>query len=211
MLNNFSPNMLKTYQICPKKYWYKYVEGLSVPVSSLPFEKGKKIHALANYFLSGVSIQRLEAALNPEEKEVWQTLLENPFFQKDCLKSEYQLACKIGDFWVGGRLDAVVHDGENYYILDYKTGSTPKNPESDYQTMVYLLCLDKCLKKYDLLSFVYINLRDKNNYVINFSETLKRDYEKRVLEICEQINSDTVYKCNFENCSKCEYSKICSK
>lgn len=209
MYSQISPNMLKTYQVCPKKYWFKYVEGLNVPISSLPFEKGKKIHALANYFLSGVNIERLEGALNPQETEVWRTLLENPFFQKDCLKSEYQLSCKVGDFWVGGRLDAVVHDGENYYILDYKTGTTPKNPEFDYQTMVYLLCLDRCLKKYDSLAFVYINLRDKNNYVINFSETLKADYEKRVLEICEQIKADKLYKCNLESCAKCEYYKFC--
>ena len=40
--------MLKTYESCPKKYYYRYVENISVPMSSLPFEKGKKIHALAN-------------------------------------------------------------------------------------------------------------------------------------------------------------------
>lgn len=211
MLNQISPNMLKTYQVCPKKYWFKYVEGLNVPISSVPFEKGKKIHALANYFLSGVNIERLQNALSLEELEVWRLLMQNPFFQKRCLKSEYSLSCKIGSFWVGGRLDAVVQDSENYYILDYKTGSTPKNPEFDCQTMVYLLCLDKCLKKYESLSFVYINLKDKNNHVISFDNNLKIEYEKRLGEICTKINSDNLYKCNCENCVKCEYSKICSK
>lgn len=211
MFSQISPNMLKTYQTCPKKYWYKYVEGLSIPISSVPFEKGKKIHALANYFLSGINVKRLEGALTPKEIEAWQSLLENPFFQKTCLKSEYQLSAKVGNFWVGGRLDAVVADGKNYYILDYKTGSTPKNPEYDYQTMVYLLCLDKILGQYESLSFVYINLRDRNNHVINFDKNLKNEYEKRILEICEQMNSDTMYKCNTENCAKCEYAKICSK
>ena len=90
MFSQFSPNMLKTYQACPKKYWFKYVEGLNVPISSLPFEKGKKIHALANYSLQGVNVTRLEDALNSQELEVWHILLENPFFQKKCFKSEYQ-------------------------------------------------------------------------------------------------------------------------
>lgn len=210
MFSQFSPNMLKTYQTCPKKYYYKYIEGVNVPISSLPFEKGKKIHALANYFLRGVNIERLECALTPHELDIWHTLLENPFFQKDCLKSEYQLSCKVGDFWVGGRLDAVVFDGENYFILDYKTGSIPKTPEYDFQTMVYLLCLDRALAgKYESLSFVYINLRDRNNHVIEFTQQLKTEYEKRLVEICNQINSDTMYKCNPENCAKCEYSKFC--
>ena len=75
--------MLKTYQTCPKKFYYRYIEGVNVPVSATPFEKGKKIHALANYFLQGVNISRIETALTDVEQEVWQTLLANTFFQKD--------------------------------------------------------------------------------------------------------------------------------
>lgn len=209
MLNNFSPNMLKMYDTCPKKFYYKYIEKINVPTSSLPFEKGKKIHALANYFLQGVNISRIETALTEEERRVWNLLLNNQFFKKDCLKSEYQLSCKIADYRVGGRLDAVVHDYEKYYILDYKTGSTPKNPESDYQTMVYLLCLDKYLKNYDSLSFVYINLRDKQNYVVEFNESLKKEYEKRIVDICGRINSDKLFNCIDSACKSCEYFKIC--
>ena len=132
-----SPNMLKTYQTCPKLYKFRYIDKLNIPTSNTPFEKGKKIHALANYFLQGVNISRIETVLNENEKEIWQTLLDNPFFRKKHFQSEYQLSCKIDKFWIGGRLDAIVQDGENYYILDYKTGSTPKSPEYDYQTMPY--------------------------------------------------------------------------
>ena len=210
MLTSFSPNMLKTYQTCPKKYYYQYVEGLQVPKSSLPFEKGKKIHALANYFLQGVNISRIETALNDSERQAWELLLNNTYFQKDCLNSEYTLTCKLGDYWVGGRLDAVVQDFENYYILDYKTGSIPKNPEYDFQTMIYLLCLDKMLKSYESLSFVYINLKNNTNYVINFNETLKSDYEKIVIEACEKIASDTLFLPCENSCANCEYAKLCS-
>lgn len=202
--------MLKTYQTCPKKFFFKYIEHVNVPLSSTPFEKGKKIHALANYFLQGINISRLETALSGTEREVWQLLLNNPFFQKKCFKSEYQLSCKISDFWVGGRLDAVVFDGDDYFILDYKTGSVPKNPEYDIQTMVYLLSLDRFLDgKYNKLSFVYINLKDKKNHVIEFNSVLKVEYEKRLEEICNKIISDNVYNCNEQNCSRCEYVKLC--
>ena len=209
MLNNYSPNMLKTYQTCPKKFYYRYIEGVNVPVSATPFEKGKKIHALANYFLQGINISRIETAV---EREVWQTLLDNPFFQKDYFKSEYQLSCKIGEYWIGGRIDAVVTTGDEYFILDYKTGSIPKNPEYDYQTMVYLLALDRFLKgNYSSLSFVYINLKEKKNYVIQFTPQLKLEYEKRIIDICTQINRDTTYQINANSCERCEYSKICKK
>lgn len=211
MQNSFSPNMLKTYEQCPKKYYFRYVEKINVPMYSTPFEKGKKIHALANYFLRGVNISRIETSLTPEEKELWNLLLGNQFFKKDYYNSEYQLSCKIGDYWVGGRLDAVVYDEKSFYILDYKTGSIPKTPEFDYQTMIYLLAMDAHLGQYDGLAFVYINLKDKKNYVIPFNEVAKAEYNKRIQKACSTIISDTVYKCNLNSCPKCEYSKICSK
>ncbi len=210
MFNNFSPNMLKTYQTCPKKFYFRYIEGVNVPQSSTPFEKGKKIHALANYFLNGVNISRIETALTSAEKEIWQKLLNNEYFKKDFLKSEYQISCKIADFWVGGRLDAVVQDGESYYILDYKTGQIPKNPIYDCQTMVYLLAMDRILKNYDTLSFVYIDLKNDKNCVISFNEKLKADYEKYIENICQSIIADSLYKPDCTNCNRCEFLKICN-
>ena len=210
MIDNFSPNMLKTYETCPKKYYYKYIENINVPLSSLPFEKGKKIHALANYYLQGINISRIETALTPEETNIWHLLLNNPFYKKDCLKSEFPLMSKLDDFWIGGRIDAIVHDYDKYYILDYKTGSTPKNAEFDYQTMIYLLSVDKYLKDYNSLSFVYINLKDKNNYVIEFNEKMKSQYELRIREICTSIKTDIFYQPNCRACNRCEYSKICN-
>lgn len=210
-MNNYSPNMLKTYLVCPKKYYYKYIECINMPLSSLPFEKGKKIHALANYKLQGINIDRLETALNNQEKDLWALLLSNEFYNKDCFKSEFSLSIKIDKYWIGGRVDAVVKEGENYYIIDYKTGSTPKNPEFDYQTIVYLLCIDKYLKyKYKTLSFVYINLKDKNNYIIPFNNKIKEHYEKEIVSQIDTISNDTLFKCNKTNCKNCEYSKLCN-
>lgn len=210
-MNSFSPNMLKTYQTCPKKYYFKFIEQINIPVSFLKFEKGKKIHALANYYLQNVNISRIETALNENEKEIWQLLLNNPFFQKEHYKSEYQLSCKIGDYWVGGRLDAVVYDEDGYYILDYKTGSIPKTPEYDYQTMIYLLCLDGIIPDKKQISFVYIDLKNTKNHVINFNETIKKDYENRLIKACITADKDTAYRCNPLSCKLCEYSRICPK
>lgn len=202
--------MLKTYQTCPRLYCLKYIDKVNIPTSAKPFEKGKKIHALANYFLQGVNISRIETALSKEEHEVWQTLLANPFFQKECLHSEYQLSCKLDEYWIGGRLDAVVCEGDNYFILDYKTGSTPKNLENDFQTMVYLLCMDKLLKgNYETLSFVYINLKNKTNYVIKFDNTMKIEYEKQIIQICKKITSDNLHERNTQACGNCSNNGRC--
>ncbi len=211
MNNNFSPNMIKTYLTCPKKYYYQYVENVAMPKSSLPFEKGKKIHALANYYLQNIKIDRIETALTGAELEIWELLKQNPFYNMNYLKSEFSLMLKLSDFWLGGRLDALVNNGDNYYILDYKTGTIPKDPEYDPQTMIYLLCADKYLKNYKTLSFVYIDLKNKQNYVIEFNEDLKAKYRQNLLEICNKISADSLYCCNDKSCKYCEFNKICIK
>lgn len=208
---NFSPNMLKTFKTCPKKYFYKYVENISMPQPASFFEKGKKIHALANYYLRGADITNMLNELTDDEKLIWQRLLANEFFQKTYVNSEYNLSAKIGDYWVGGRLDALMKDGENYYILDYKTGTIPQNPEYDFQTMVYLLCADKKIKNYASLTFVYIDLRNDKNCEIKFTSEFKTKYENYITEICSQIENAQFPERieHSKSCDFCEYKKIC--
>lgn len=220
-MNNFSPNMLKTFESCPVKYYFKYIKKVSVPQKASFFEKGKKIHALAHYYLRGDNISKLETALTSDEKHIWESLKANSYFQKKYVNSEYNLSCKIGDFWVGGRLDALMKeknghsesDSESfdYFILDYKTGSIPKTPEKDYQTMVYLLCADKFIKNYNSLKFIYIDLKNNENYAVEFHKDIKVNYENSIKSIVERINKYT-FDSDIEHskkCEFCEYQKIC--
>ncbi len=215
-MNNFSPNMLKTFDNCPIKFHFKYIDRISVPQKSSIFEKGKKVHALAHYYLRGDNIDKLEQALNSSEKQIWQNLKTNPYFQKTYVNSEYNLSCKVGGYWVGGRIDALMKELQdnnsfNYYILDYKTGTVPKNPEYDYQTMVYLLCADKLLQEYNNLKFIYIDLKNNENCIIDFTPDKKEEYENKLINICEQISNAQLPE-EIEHskiCEFCEYRKIC--
>lgn len=208
-MNNFSPNMLKTFKSCRQKYLLKYIQQITMPQKASFFEKGKKIHALANYYLRGDNISKLEKALNKDEQVIWETLKQNEYFQKSYVKSEYNLSCKIGEFWIGGRLDALVKDSSAYYILDYKTGQIPKNPEYDFQTMVYLLCASK--KFGNNINFVYIDLKNNQNCLIKYTEEKQKEYEKIISEICEQIkNVQPQEEIDYSKiCDFCEYKKIC--
>ncbi len=208
-MNSFSPNMLKTFETCPQKYYFKYIEKISVPQKSNLFEKGKKVHALANYYLRGDDISKMEKALNSEELKLWEILKQNEFFNKTYVNSEYNLSCKVDNYWIGGRLDALMKDDKNYYILDYKTGSIPKNPEYDYQTVTYLLCASKMYG--DNIKFVYIDLKNNQNSIINFNSTKAQEYEKRITDICNKI-TNTQFSEEIEHskiCDFCEYKKIC--
>lgn len=216
-MTNYSPNMLKTFKSCPLKYKFKYIDRISLPQKASFFEKGKKVHALANYYLKGDDISKFEPTLNENEKIAWNNLKSNEFFSYKYVNSEYNLSCKIGDYWIGGRLDAIVkkhkNESETYYILDYKTGSIPKNPEYDYQTMVYLLCLSSVpfITPQDEIKFVYIDLKNNQNCVIDFTQEKKVEYEKAITTICSNIENIQIPE-DIEHqkmCDFCEYKKIC--
>lgn len=207
---SFSPNMLKTFNECPKKFDFKYIQKISIPQKSSFFEKGKKVHALANYYLRGDDISKIEQNLNAEEKAVWEKLKANEYFNKKYVNSEYNLSAQIDKYWIGGRLDALMQGNENYFILDYKTGRIPYNAQEDFQTMVYLLCADKKLKLYDSLQFIYIDLKNNENFVIEFNNEVKKLYEEKIAETCKRITeAHSLPKFDGKRCEFCEYKKIC--
>lgn len=207
-----SPAMLKIFEECPQKYKFMYVDKISLPQNKYFFEKGKKIHAIASYYIKGFDVSKLENALNETERKIWNYLKSTKYFKYEFLKSEYQLNMKITEYWIGGRLDALVKDENNYYILDYKTGEIPKNPEFDYQTMIYLLCADKKIKNYDSLSFVYLDLKNNSEYKIQFADELKAMYQEKLLKTLKQLDLTTNYKQKMlqDNKCNCDYCKICS-
>ncbi len=208
-----SPAMMKIFEECQQKYLYIYVDKISLPQNKYFYEKGKNIHALANYFIKGYDVSKMENILTKEEKQIWDYLKKVKYFNYEFVKSEYQLTSKFGEKWIGGRLDALVKNGENYYILDYKTGSIPQNPEYDYQTIVYLLCADKLLKTYETLNFVYLDLKNFDEKVITLDENFKQKYEEKINKILASIeqvtNSQAVMLKN--NKCKCDYYCICKK
>lgn len=217
-MNNYSPNMLKTFDECQKKFYFKYIEKKSLPQRSTIFEKGKKIHALANYFLNEKNIEKMVRTLNADEKITWESLKANKYFQLNPVETEYSLTCKVDKYWVGGRLDAFMKDeNNNYFILDYKTGQIPQNAELDFQTIVYLLCADKLLNKkggYSSLKFVYIGLKNNVEKEIVLTPELKKQYEDKIIKTCCEIgfaiDSNIFKKCKMcQNCERCEYNKIC--
>lgn len=216
-MNNFSVNKLKTFEQCPQKFFLKYIEKISLPQISTIFEKGKKIHALANYFLNGFDISKMEKTLNPDEKSTWEALKANKYFKLQVINTEYSLTCKVDKYWINGRLDALVMDKKDYIILDYKTGQIPQNAQDDFQTVVYLLCADKLIAKkggYDSLKFIYLGLKNDVEKEIILNDNLKKLYEEKITDTCKKIDfaiDSKVFQINQEHCKNCEYNKKCSR
>lgn len=212
----YSPNMLKTFEECPQKFFLKYIEHVSLPQRSTIFEKGKKIHALANYYLNGENIEKMEKILTVDEKIAWEALKSNKYFQLNMFNTEYNLSCKVDKYWIGGRLDALMNNGKDYFILDYKTGYLPKNAEQDFQTIIYLLAADKFLQRksgYTSLKFIYLGLKESKEKEISLTPELKKQYEEKIVETCKKIDLavfSNVFAQKKECCKNCEFSKFCN-
>ena len=207
-----SPAILKDFDECPKKFYLRYVENVQVPQKESLFIAGKRIHAIANYYIQGLDVSKFEKELNTNEKKIWAYLKENKFLKIPQKKSEYELMFKLNGFWLKGRLDALCHEeneGKNcYYILDYKTGGVSSDMTYDYQTMIYLLAVSKKFKNYDELKFVYIDLKNFKENIIVFNKNLEKEYEQRLSEACEKLNKYNGLEVKCTN-KKCDYSNIC--
>lgn len=210
---SFSADMLKTFLKCQKLFEYKYIKKIIMPSDASLATKGKNIHAMANYYLKGENISKLEKCLTSDELILWNNLKSNKYFNYDYVKSEYGVMSKIDKYWLNGRLDALVKNNDDYFILDYKTGTLNDDLENDFQTIVYLYSIDKLLKRYSKLSFVYIDLKNNENKIIEFDENLKEKYSTILLDILNKISfaiENNVYKTLNAQCA-CVYRNICNK
>lgn len=206
MFQKFSPNMLKTFELCPMKFYFRYVKNIVMPTNDEIFELGKNIHALASYYLRKENIHKMEFFLNDREKAIWKYLKGIIYFSYETVNTEYNLSVKIGDVFFGGRLDALVKNGEKFYILDYKTGSAPKNAKYDYQTMIYLLAVSEFFKTNDV-TFVYLDLKNKSEVAIGLTSDLVTEYKCKLIDVSKKINEEEFLK-KSKDC-KCEYNIIC--
>lgn len=206
MIQSFSPNMLKTFEICPKKFYFKYIKKIAMPVNDEVFELGKNIHALASYYLRKENLYKMELSLNEKEQQLWEYLKNLPYFGYEVVNTEYNLSVKIEDSFFGGRLDALVKDNETYYILDYKTGSAPKNATYDFQTMIYMLAVKTFFKNSNVV-FIYLDLKNKTEVKIELTSNLIKEYEKKLTETVDRIKKEE-FSYNLKMCP-CEYNIIC--
>ncbi|MBR2431106.1 PD-(D/E)XK nuclease family protein [bacterium] len=206
MFQSFSPNMLKTYLLCPKKFYFKYVKNISMPVNDEIFELGKNIHAIASYYLKKENIDKMEKFLSEREKYIWEYLKNLEYFSYEFVNAEYNLSFRIGDYFFSGRLDALVKKQDEYYIIDYKTGSAPKNAKYDFQTIIYLLAV-RAFFKTDKVNFVYIDLKNKTDIKIKLESELISEYEKKLSDIVLKIKTEDFSKIQ-KDC-RCEYNIIC--
>ena len=61
------------------------------------------------------------------------------------------------------------------------------------------------------LKFVYIDLKNNQNWIIDFNLEKAQDYEIKLIDICEKITNAQFPEEieHYKICEFCEYNKIC--
>ena len=226
--------MLKTYELCPLKFYYKYVENISMPVNDEIFEFGKNIHALASYYLRGENIEKMEQALTQKEFDVWSYLKSLKYFEYKVINTEYTLNIKLDKYIFSGRLDALVKDGDKYYILDYKTGGVNKNDGRLDSLDVDEVFKDKHAKAIQMLLYAYLYHKHHGNPIASVELVPLRDFTHTVpLEVKDRVmdqqffddfessllsffennmcNADTPFAMcvDEDSCKRCNFTPLC--
>ena len=205
----FSPAMLKLFTECPAKFYYNYTQQIPQPFLDKNFTTGKNIHALASYYLKKYDVSRFEAVLSKKEKEHWLYLKNGKYFSYEVIGVEKSIYMRLNDFWIGGRIDSIVRNDAEIYILDYKTGGVSSDMTFDFQTMIYFLLCKAYYNDFSQMNFVYLDLKNETEHKIEFTDELETEYKKRLIKICGEIKEFNIIDFKPKNDCCCGYLNIC--
>ena len=214
--------MLKDWQTCKNKYFYKYIKKIYIPQNEEYFELGRSVHALISYKMNGFDTRIVETNASEEILEHYKSVLKHHFFNQNYFLTEWGFQSRIGsttDLFIG-RIDAVFYDKKNnhYNIADWKTGmKIPENPVLDRQAQIYLYSFYNAKEdlgidlEYEDLSFTFVQTPSLNESTLTFSKDLYEKFEEDFIKTIKEIKSykfEDEYEEN-KNCKFCEYNYIC--
>ena len=233
-----SVSSIKTYQDCPKKYWYGYIE--KPPIEKKPWvhlEFGSCLHLalekfhdflmeqpLPSHEYPGLMKKCMEAAI----KDFNQELLEPEYKNMQLIMQSYLNDIKtnglphvlwvekpfeitIGDFYLKGFIDRVDQTGPGAYkVVDYKTTKNPAYLDS-FQLLVYAMVLKDELPDLEKISGSYTLL--KHDCKEKSWEFTMNDLEKCKEKILKYghliLREDTWQKKPSKLCDFCDYKELC--
>lgn len=228
---------LSTYQQCPLKYKFHFIDGLGTLYrQERPyFSFGDSVHqALAKFFrINDFSQRTLDMLQNllkqswnskgyasKEEEADWKSQalsVLGKFYKTADTKAkplylEDFFHISIVDNILAGRIDRIDKTADGYEIIDYKTNRTlpsAENLEDDLQLAIYQLA---CAKKYKIiankLSFYFLNFDQKMTLTRNEADISKT--EKKILSLSDTIRADKEFKPTPNPfCNWCDYNVIC--
>lgn len=142
-----SSDAFKSWSRCKRQFYYKHVKGMQWPTDIQHFRLGRDVHKLLDYQARGLDVDLLIAHATDDVRLSWEKLIAHPVTQLPVLANEWAFHVPVAlvngkTEWLTGRIDRVARAEDKIWLIDWKTGTgIPRQPEADWQTMLYLYAL----------------------------------------------------------------------
>ena len=230
----FSQNALNTFRSCPKKFGYKYVQGLNWKkegdeeyYKSLKY--GTEFHLMCERYFSGIPVGKFTGNKEYEKFDQWLEKVKKavPIYEDREYLPEYGLSIKIDEeSRLTAKYDLAVIYRENGQlsidIWDWKTENRKlkyNDLEKRMQSIVYMAVA------YEAIPKIYGNGKEKARVRMYYyqpeyyAEPIELTYSEEKFEndkikiegiIKEIKKSDFEYK-NLRSCKYCEFNMLCNR
>lgn len=234
-LFSLSPSKISTYQDCPRKYRFLYVDKLGPWFRKARpyFTLGSNVHAALKDFFAAPSDSRRPDRLEPlleahwarnrrgfksaDQEEAYKTRALEQLQQfagtfdpnAEPLMLEQRVGRKVSGVRLRGIVDRVDREGNSAHLMDYKTGKTQNNMEP-FSLYFYSLILQrfKGLPPVERLSYVF--LQDGFTKTWEYDHFSAMQTMSSVLETAYTINADKAFTpVPTRFCRLCDFLSIC--
>jgi RecB family exonuclease len=235
---SLSVSSIGTYEKCPKKYWYNYIEKPNIPKQKWDhLEFGSFVHLVLEKFHKYLIEQFLPQSEYPSlmKKCMEQALKE---FDENILEKDVDLVqgtlqsylheikknglpnvlfvekpflMEIGDYNIRGFIDRIDKAGDgHYHVVDYKTSKDPKYL-TPFQLMVYSFVIKEEFPDAEKITGSYMLLKHNCAYKTwEISDQDIEDCKMKIVKFGNLISTDKEWeKKPSKLCDFCDFKDIC--
>lgn len=230
----FSQNALNTFRSCPKKFGYKYIQGLNWKKEDdeeyyRSMKYGLEFHLMCERYFSGIPVGKFIGNKEYEKFDQWLEKVKKavPIYEDREYLPEYGLSIKIDEeSRLTAKYDLAVIYIENGQlsidIWDWKTENRKlkyNDLEKRMQSIVYMAVA------YEVIPKIYGNGKEKARVRMYYyqpeyySEPIELTYSKEKFEndkikiegIIKEIKKSNFEDKNLRSCKYCEFNMLCNR
>ena len=220
----FSYSKINTYNICPRKYEFSYIDFYPRKGSSDIVLKGTLLHKMIELYINDkdydIPYEKEFLSLKEEDfnafKEDFEKIKEQPLIKQlkkmkdSCeINVEQKLTNVFENFIFSGNTDTLVKNEKKLIIIDYKTGKVNQNFEQlEFYALVSSYLYPEVQDFLLILSFV--------SHEQDLKITLKKEdmfkIENKLIKYISNINNSIKFdKKVGPLCNYCDYKDECNK
>lgn len=230
----FSQNALNRFISCPKKFWYKYIQGLNWKKEDdeeyyRSMKYGREFHLMCERYFSGIPVGKFTGSKEYEKFDKWLEKVKKavPIYEDREYLPEYGLSIKIDEeSRLTAKYDLAVIYRENNQLCidvwDWKTENRKlkyNDLENRMQSIVYMAIA------YEAIPKIYGNGVEKARVKMYYyqpeyyTEPIELTYSEEKFEkdkikidgLIKEIKKSNFDEKNLKSCKYCEFNMLCNR